>query len=309
MVPSKRILIVSPVFEEPEGDFSRALYHKLEASNVPVLSPISNFDWSDSSELNNHFAIHKPFLVVVCLPFGQALKDIFSDENKKSTALAMINQLSDVCFRSGAGLIFLSDYHVFGAETKSAYGEKDPVSPMGEFGEFLVELEKTVSSKVENHLILRFGWIIGGAANNLFSDMLDSLVLGGEKTVSRYRRGSPTWQDDVLRVLVGVLRQILSGAENWGIFHYCSSDNCNEWELGQEILSTLSSLRKPIGNIVSSADKHSDESTLGTAFPEPASSTLSCRRIRNNFGIQPRSWRQGLKSNVEIWLKENSSVG
>ncbi|MGH1470605.1 MAG: sugar nucleotide-binding protein [Cellvibrionaceae bacterium] len=309
MVSSKRVLIVSPVFEEPEGDFSRALYHQLEISNVPVLSPLSNFDWANTSELNNYFAVHKPFLVVVSLPFGQSLQHIFEDENKKRTTLLMIQQLSSVSQRSGANLILLSDYHVFGSETKSAYAELDPVSPMGKYGEFLVALEKTVSDQLEKYVILRLGWVIGGASSNLFSDILDSLVLGGEKKVSHYRRGSPTWQDDVLRVLVGVIRQVLSGAENWGVFHYCSSDNCNEWELGQEILSVLSSIREPIGSISDSPDKHSDGSAQNSEFPEPASSSLSCRRIRNNFGIQPRSWRSDLKSNIHHWLTENASKG
>ncbi len=302
MVPSKRILIVSPVFESPEGDFARALFHDLDKSNVPVLAPFTNIEWSNLSEIKNYFAIHKPFLVIVALPFGEALRNLFSDNENKTKALAVMREIADVCQRSGASLVCLSDYHVFGGETKSTYSESDPVSPLGEFGRFLVELEGIVSSSVEKHFILRFGWIIGGATNNLFSDILDALVLGGEKEVSRYRRGSPTWQDDGLRVLVAVIRQILAGAENWGIFHYCSSDNCNEWEFGQEVLSTLSAIKEPIGSVVSPADKPSGEQI------EPASSTLSCRKIRNNFGVQPRSWRQGLKANVEKWLKENAST-
>lgn len=329
MVPSKRVLIVSPDSDKPEGDFARSLHQQLDQLNVPVLVPEPELDWSNIAELNNYFAIHKPYLVVIVLPFGEALQQLYLNDERKRFTQTMVQQVSDVSHRSGAHVVLLSDYHVFGEETKSAYSETDATSPLSEYGEFLVDLEHQLSSRVEKHFVMRLGWVIGGAANNLFSDILNTLVKGGEKSLSRYRRGSPTWQDDVLRVLIGVIRQILSGAENWGVFHYCSADNCNEWEFGQAIVETLEELNSEliegesgedesdagnssvgksiVGKIEAYADKEADDNVQDTIFPEPASSTLHSRRIHNNFGIQPRTWRQGLKARIESWLSENQN--
>ena len=50
----------------------------------------------------------------------------------------------------------------------------------------------------------------------------------------------------------------------------------------------------------------SNEASIVTGVSEPVSSVLSVRRCRDDFGVQPTSWRQGLSKHVVLWAEQHA---
>lgn len=293
---SKRVLVIGP-----EHGLAAAVARELEAGQSPLTFVADHtLDWSDPAAVQAVFQSQPSFLLNEI-----DLRALASDEDicrELQGRLLERNQLlATFCAREGCAAMHLSDYHVFGGETKNAYDENDPVAPLDSFGNLVADLEAAFAGTLEQHLILRFSWLVDPAGDNLFTRILGALTDTDELVLSRYRRGAPTWRSDAQRVIAGVLRQMMAGAQNWGYFHYCSSDNCNEWEFGQEVEATLIDLQPASGKILA------DDLKQVSGFPlEPASATLNSRRIRDNFGVHGRSWRQGLKAQTSLWLDQRT---
>lgn len=292
-IASKRVLVIGP-----EHGLVAAVAQELDASNTPVTFVADHaIDWKDGAAVDKLFQKHKPHMLLHEISLQEPVLLQAQAVHSRAALLERNQALAAACAKRNCIVMHLSDYHVFGGDTKNAYDEADPVAPLDSYGALVAELEQQFVLAVEKHLVLRFSWLIDAEGDNLFTRALTALVNDDELVLSRYRRGAPTWLVDARRVVGGVLRQVMSGAENWGYFHYCSGDSCNEWEFGREVEASLSELRPNSGKILADDIKENDD------YPrEPASATLSSRRIRNNFGVHGRSWRQGLKAQITQWL-------
>lgn len=293
LLASKRVLIIGP-----EQGLIAAVAQELDAGNTPVSFVADHsVNWRDEEAVEALFRQHRPTLMLHSLDLRSSALLKPSANALRAMQVQRAHNLAKACANHGCMAMHLSDYHVFGGDTKNAYDEADSVAPLDSYGEMIAALEQQFVTLVDTHLILRFSWLVDSEGDNLFTSILAALNSGQELSLSSYRRGAPTWLGDARRVVCGVLRQVMSGAENWGFFHYCSADSCNEWEFGQEVQATFEELREPSGKILA----HSVKEDSG--FPaEPGSATLNSRRICNNFGVHGRSWRQGLKAQISHWL-------
>lgn len=220
--------------------------------------------------------------------------------------LALISRAQTVaaaCAQHGVLPVFLSCSRVFGGENKSSYDEGDSVCPADAEGRSWVEAERSFAA-IERRFILRVSWVIAPAGNNLLTRnlrLLTDALRGGQQPAGGLgpQRGVPTHAEDVARVLIAVLRQIDMGAENWGEFHYAASDPCSEAEFSRHLARSLVRLGE--------VSKESVEALIDEADNQDCvSAVITCKRIRDDFGIQARSWRSGMQAVVSQWLKINA---
>lgn len=310
-VAGKRVLIIGV-----DCEVAASVFENLDSGNQPVIGVKSDdVDWQNCEEVRALLETHEPFLAVNFI--GSPLYT-HKPECSPAYLSAASKNIALACAAVNAVVIHTSDYHVFGGDKKNAYLEKDPVAPLDNFGEAMVAIEQCFQTSLEKILILRFSWIININKENILTKTLEGLTSPEGVVLTPYRRGAPTWQDDVVRVINTVIRQVISGATNWGIFHYCSADTCNELEFGQQVQAVFTELFEAKGKITSATVKGDDESSviepsasandeLADAL-EPISAALSCNRIKNNFGVRSRSWRQGLQAKTAQWAKEKGLV-
>lgn len=303
-IASKRVLVVGP-----QDGLAAAVARELDAGNTPVTFVADHtIHWDHPGSIEKLFGQQKPRLLLHEINFRDpSLLDPQASE-KRAALLERSRALAEACVRHECRVMHLSDYHVFGGDTKNAYDERDPPAPLDSYGALIAELEQEFAGRVDKHMILRFSWLVDVEGNNLFTRILSALTRGEQLVLSPYHRGAPTWYGDARRVIHGVARQVMAGAENWGFFHYCSADSCNEWEFGREVEATLAEVSVPEGKVLSEDEKVSENKKDSHRYPhEPASATLNSRRIRDNFGVHGRSWRQGLKGQVSQWLERQGA--
>lgn len=202
-----------------------------------------------------------------------------------SEALASVAQSLDI------PVIQLSTHEVFGGENLTVYREDDLPSPVTALGQALWDAERKIQLQCERYIIYRLSWLICHHDDSVFTRLLDLMLNKEQVAVSAERRASPTFIDDACRVLVAIIKQLFSGADNWGVYHYASSDPCDEKEFAEYLRDIIASLGHKPGKLVD------DES--GTLYP---SAVLGCIATRDDFGVQQRSWRLRLEGRVKAYL-------
>ena len=74
----------------------------------------------------------------------------------------------------------------------------------------------------------------------MLTHLLDKLVAGGTVQLGSHLRGSPMPAADAARVVSGLLDQFSTGIENWGSYHYCSSEPTTCFEFAEVLLASAS---------------------------------------------------------------------
>ncbi|QKX15983.1 sugar nucleotide-binding protein [Microbulbifer sp. YPW1] len=190
-------------------------------------------------------------------------------------------------------LLHLSSYAVFGRARRKKIDEEEEPAPASERGHEWLACEETFSS-VENASILRLGWLVDRSENALLGRVLRSLLDGQPVNLEDVSRGNPVTVSDLVRVTVAIAQQLASGGPRSGVYHYGSADTCSSMEFGHEVVDRVRSLY---------GEDFAAELVALETEGEDRSSVLSCERLRDVFGIQQRSWRQGLTRQVELWLE------
>ena len=273
-----------------ESALGGALEHELEREQFNLLLPAdTDVDWADASSVSAYLRKQCPDLVINCRAWEQ-LGDVPGRQYFIETAA----HLAKVCGELDIPLIHFSSYEVFGAENKVTHSEKDAVAPLNEIGEALVAAETEIA-KLPKHIIVRLSWVIGAYGDNILTRLLSGLMAGAALDVNRRLRGAPTALSDAARVAVALVKQINCGADNWGVMHYCASDACSQEEFAEQVLQLLIQQQLLTAEPSLSVVEHDP-------INEPVSAILGCRRLRDYFGIQARSWRPSLLPLVKQWL-------
>ncbi|MGD8177197.1 sugar nucleotide-binding protein [Marinimicrobium sp. ARAG 43.8] len=274
----------------------QALEHELEREPFGLILPRSaQLTWTDPGEVRAYFDHQSPGLVINTLGWA---------DNPDTAQCRLIRDaarlLAEVCHERALPMIQLSSYRVFGGNTKSSHSEKDVPAPQSEAGQAWFDAEQVVAERLKQYVTLRLSWVIDSHGNNRLTRLLEGLFSSDTVSVNARLKGCPTALSDVARVVVGVIRQIDCGADNWGVMHYASRDACTEQAFAERVLEVLEQLDAwpPQARL---------ESTDCLSQDEPVSAVLGIRKLRDGFGVQARSWEPYLVPMVRQWLHHRSS--
>jgi dTDP-4-dehydrorhamnose reductase len=255
--------------------------------DIPLVSLTSELASGDSSKTDARL----PVIVVNLLP----------DEHDEE--LAKASEIVKFCAAHHVPLIQVSSFRALdGLEPDvehpdTTYASKTELTAAHLYG----QIEREVSS-LNKHVILRCSWILDDSADAMLSKFAPLIIEKQRFAVSEKNAGSPIGSEFLADVIVAVIQQILTGAENWGLYHVQSSDRCSEAEFSDHLTRQLS---KDLG----------EEFVGGQLLPLESAerfmhgaARLTGRKLTDDFGIQLVSWRKGFASLVGSWLEVNSKA-
>mgnify|MGYP001610821118 FL=1 len=139
----------------------------------------------------------------------------------------------------GAKLVYISTAGVFDGIKESPYNEEDEPNPQNYYGhsKFLGEL--AVKGMLENYLILRVCWVIGGGPEKDQKFVAKIINQIKNKDVKEIRAvndqiGSPTFGKDLLAVI-----KILLQKDERGIFHVPNTGIVSRYDVAKFIIDSL----------------------------------------------------------------------
>lgn len=213
------------------------------------------------------------------------------DADQLATQFAFSRSLVDACAAHEVVMFVPSSARVFDGLKSTAYSEKDAVSPADPLGVAQAELEHYLRQVSDEHVILRFSWLLDRSADGLLGRLLGQIRSGDPVRLAEEWRGNPTPIDDAARVMLAILKQLDCDAPLYGTYHYGSAE-VSSWisfakSLAQELLATQQIEADPLVLPVAFSEQM-------MAGREPQNAALVSRRLLMAFGIKPRAWRAQL---------------
>ncbi len=155
--------------------------------------------------------------------------------------------LVGACRGAGAGLLFLSSIAVFDGTSATPYVETDPPRPANHYGCTKWLAEQAVAT-LPHHLIVRSGWLFGGAENDKkFVRIIWQMAQKRpDLAVVEDKVGSPTYVDDLAS---GLWRLIAE--EKQGLFHLVNGGPpVSRYALAREIVAAanLETVIRPVSS-------------------------------------------------------------
>ena len=208
--------------------------------------------------------------------------------------------LVNTCRDKNLPLIHLSSYRVFGA-AQSDLSESLLPEPDDALGQALLATESLVLA-VPHAIVLRTPWTLvscsqaatdEGLLGRICFGLLNNPILN----VSEVAAGALISWQEMAKTIVAFVQQILCGAENWGVFHIRTSDTCSEAEFADAVARLLRGEGLSVSELAITKEVR--------PCSVERSALLSGRRCTDNFGVQQRSFRVGLKGSVQRWIADN----
>ena len=195
---------------------------------------------------------------------------------------------------SGVPLIHISTDYVFDGKNYVPYIETDPARPKSVYGCTKFEGEKIVMSRADTAVIIRTSWLYSEYGSNFVKTMRR---LGKERGMLKVifdQVGTPTYAGDLAAAIVHILPQIRPGMKS--IYHFFNEGVCSWYDFARAIIemSGLSCDIRPI-----------ESWEYPSKAARPPYSVLNKAKIKKDFGIRIRHWRDALRECIDN-LEENN---
>jgi dTDP-4-dehydrorhamnose reductase len=181
---------------------------------------------------------------------------------------------------AGSRLLFLSTDYVFDGSKRAPYDIDDPVRPINAYGRSKAEAEKGVREILPDCCILRTSWLFGASGRCFPNTILE--LAQSQKTLSVVadQTGSPTFNRDLARTIVKLVR-----ANARGTIHATNAGECTWHEFACEVVRSA-------GLVGLSIEAIRSRDLLRPAS-RPKYSVLSGASLEQ-YGLRMRPWRETL---------------
>ncbi|MCZ4053263.1 dTDP-4-dehydrorhamnose reductase [Oxalobacter sp. OxGP1] len=239
----------------------------------------AELDISDENAVKRFFEIRSFRGVINCAAYTAVDK---AEDEPEAAELA--NHLGAKWLaKYGKCIIHISTDYVFDGIHHIPYVEDDMTNPVSVYGKTKLEGEQAVMAHADTAVIIRTAWVYCAHGNNFVKTMLR---LGKERqslNVVYDQIGSPTFAGDLAAAIVAILPQIRSGQK--AVYHYTNEGVCSWYDFAVAIteIAGLSCEVNPIGS-----------DGYPTKAKRPYYSVLNKAKIRRDFNVKIRHWREAL---------------
>lgn len=278
-----------------QGQLGRELANLCAARAVAVkMVSRSECDISDTSQVRAAIDRAHPSVVVNAAAYTKV------DQAEKEPALAQAanrdgpSNLAKLTAERAIPLIHVSTDYVFDGSKLSPYTEKDPVAPLGVYGQSKEAGERAIRAVHDRHIIVRTAWVYGIFGRNFLKTMLDLAAAREGWGVVNDQVGTPTATTDLAEALLAVAEKAARNDECWGTYHFAGQGEATWFEFAEEIVAAQATFtgRHPVLQALSTEN-------YPTLARRPKNSRLNSDLFASVFGTRAPPWRHSTRRVVE----------
>lgn len=200
--------------------------------------------------------------------------------------------LAKAASNAGAAIVHISTDYVFDGNSTRPYAPGDAVHPLSAYGESKLAGEEAVRTHNPDHVIVRSSWVYSNTGRNFVRTMLRLASAKEFIRVVDDQYGSPTSAADLAGALLRVATVTTDGSGGRGTYHFSNSGVTTWCGFARAIFEEKLDHPPPV-HPISTAD-------FPTAARRPRYSALDSSSFTSTFGLDPRPWREALRSTLEL---------
>ncbi len=243
-----------------------------------------NLDITELNNVMNALVKLKPDYIINCAAYTNV--DLAETEKEKADKVNHIGALNLAIASKeiNARLIHISTDYVFNGLKYAPYNENDDVNPVNEYGISKLKGENAIKDSKASYIILRTEWLYGKNGKNFVNTILKSADTKKSIEVVDDQFGSPTYTKDVAFAIRDI---IINDKGNNGIYNIANGGYASWYEFAAEIIKVFKRTNCIIVPVSSD--------TFVRPAKRPADSRLDCAKIKLDYKIELRNWKDALK--------------
>lgn len=234
------------------------------------------------SLLQSLFEKYKPQFAINCAAYTAVDKAEDDQELAQKVNVTGAENLAKLCKQYNASLIHISTDFVFKGDKATPRNETDPAEPISVYGKTKLDGELAIAKILDQHFIVRTGWLYSEYANNFAKTMLK---LGAERDELRIiadQVGTPTYAIDLANFILHI---VTTKSTAYGTYHYSNEGVTSWFDFARAIFDISQTNVKAI-------PIRTDE--YPTKATRPAYSVMDKTKAKQTFNIEIPYWRDSL---------------
>jgi dTDP-4-dehydrorhamnose reductase len=250
-----------------------------------IFTDVAHLDITNKTEVHSFFQKHNPDIIINCAAYTAVDKA----ESEKEQAFAInatgAENLSIEAKKHNSLLVHVSTDYVFNGESHIPIKETTPVSPQSVYGCSKAEGEKNIIAIGGRSIIIRTSWLYSVFGNNFVKTILRLASERSDLNIVSDQIGAPTNAKDLANAIIAILQNYNDSSEKTQFLHFSNAGVASWFDFAYEIIH-MSQLQCRVHPIAT------------TDYPLPAKrphySLLDLNKIKTNYNIQPRHWKDAL---------------
>ena len=208
--------------------------------------------------------------------------------------------IARLCEENNTVLIHYSSDYVYDSITDKPLTESEKTTPRGVYAKSKLEGEKHILNSNALAIILRTSWVYSEFGNNFVKTMLR---LGSERSELRVvndQIGAPTYASDIVSDSMKIVDQIMNKKVELAdhiVLNYAGAGQISWCDFADYIFE-CAEIDINLEGIPSSE--------YPTKAPRPSWSVMDMMKIKSEFGIAPKYWKESVKECIEVLNKKSS---
>lgn len=194
----------------------------------------------------------------------------------------------------GGSMVHISTDYVFDGTNCTPYGDDDEKRPLGVYGKTKSIGEEGVLENCKKAVVIRTAWLYSEFGNNFVKTMLKLGRERNELSVVFDQIGTPTYARDLADTIVTVIDK---GVKR-GIYNFTNEGVCSWYDFAKEI--------HRLGNIEGCEIKPIRSEEYPTKAERPKYSVLDNTKIKKDYGIHIRWWKDALAECVKKLINDKN---
>lgn len=248
-------------------------------------------DITDEKSVSDFVLEYHPDVVIHCAAYtavdkAEEEKELCYDINVNGTSY-LVKYANIV----GAKFIYISTDYVFDGTKDGIYEVDDIVSPINYYGETKWLGEQKVR-EYANHLIVRISWVFGINGKNFVKTMLRLAETKNELGVVCDQIGSPTYTEDLSKLLVD-----MALSDKTGTYHATNSGYCS-WNEFAKYIFEANDIDIVVNEVLTKDYK--------TVAKRPLNSKLDKSKLVSDGFYELPDWKDAVRRYSKVLKKEGN---
>lgn len=252
----------------------------------------------DARSVKLFFTKSRPQYLINCAAYTAVDKAESEKEQAFLINAKAVGILAAACKEYNCRFIHISTDYVFDGTASVPYQEDSPTHPQSIYGASKLEGEMQALQFNPGAIIVRTSWVYSGFEKNFVKTMLKLMNEKEEINVVNDQYGSPTYAADLAEAVLQIIVN-LSTRESphitQGVYHF-SNEGVISWYDFALAIKKLSGSKCKINPIPTSQ--------YPTPAKRPLYSALDKTKIKHDFGITLKNWKQSLTDCIQKIIKE-----
>ncbi len=263
----------------------------IERGENDYLAPTSkDMNITSQESVNKIIDNYKPDVIFHCAAYTAVDK---AEEEKEKCYDINVNgtkYIAKAAKRNNSKVVYISTDYVFDGTKIGEYVPSDKPNPINYYGATKLLGEKEVS-KLEDYLIVRISWVFGINGKNFIKTMLKLSETKNEISVVSDQIGSPTYTEDLSKLLLDMVKKNKKG------LYFATNEEYCSWNEFAKYIFEINEKNIKVNEILTKDYK--------TLAKRPLNSKLNKDKLEVDGLEKLPSWKDATKRFCKTLKKEN----